>query len=119
SGGTATSTATTSLLPGEHVVTAVYSGDSNFLTSTSPFLIQEVNNPLSAIAVTPPNPSILINGTEQFVASGTFTDHSSAILSTGGTWALGNSMTNGVLAPMGAAGSTGLLYYFGGQGSGG
>ena len=118
SGATAISPATTSLTPGEHVVTAVYSGDANFSTSTSPFLIQVVNNPLASIAVTPANPSIFISGTQQFVATGTFTDTTAAILPTGGTWAVENSMTNGVRAPM-SAGSNGLLYYFGGQDSGG
>jgi hypothetical protein len=119
SGATATSPATTTLTPGEHVVTAVYSGDTNFLSRTSAFLIQVVNNPLVSIAVTPANPSILVGGTEQFAATGTFTDTSSAILPTGGTWALGNTMTNGVRAPMAAAGGNGLLYYFGGQDAGG
>ena len=118
SGGTANGSATTTLSPGEHVVTAVYSGDADFLASTSLFLIQEVNNPLSSIAVTPANPSVFVGGTKQFVATGTFTDTTSAILPTGGTWAVENSMTNGVRAPM-SAGSNGLLYYFGGQDSGG
>ena len=119
SGATATSPTTTTLTPGEHVVAAVYSGDNNFQTSTSLFLIQVVNNPLVSIAVTPVNPSIFVSGTQQFVATGTFTDTSSAILPTGGTWAMGKTMTNGVRAPMAAAGSTGVLYYFGGQDAGG
>ena len=119
SGATATSPTTTTLTPGEHVVAAAYSGDNNFQSSTSPFLIQVVNNPLVSIAVTPVNPSIFVGGTEQFAATGTFTDNSSAILPTGGTWALGNTMTNGVRAPMAVAGGTGLLYYFGGQDAGG
>jgi hypothetical protein len=118
SGANATSPATSSLSPGEHVVTAVYSGDTNFLPSTSAFLIQVVNNPLVSIAVTPSNPSISVGGTQQFTATGKFADNTSAILPTGGTWAVGNSMTNGVGAPM-AAGSNGLLYYLGGQDAGG
>ena len=114
-GGTGASLASSSLAPGEHVVTAVYSGDSNFLSSASPFLIQAVNNPLVSIAVTPAAPTIFVGGSEQFAATGTFTDGTSAILPTGGTWALGNPLSNGVLAPMAAAGGNGLLYYFGGQ----
>ena len=115
SGGSATSPAITTLSPGQHTITAVYGGDTDFTGSTSPFLIQVVNNPLKSIAVTPANPTIFVTDTQQFVATGTFADGSSAILPTGGTCALGNTMTNGVRAPMSATGSNGMLYFFGGQ----
>jgi len=44
SGGSA-SVSTSSLSPGSHSMTATYRGDSNFSTSTSVVLIQEVNGP--------------------------------------------------------------------------
>jgi probable HAF family extracellular repeat protein len=51
---------TSSLSVGIHNITASYSGDSNFAASTSPVLIQVVNQAASATALTPsPNPSTL------------------------------------------------------------
>ena len=119
SGGTAMSADTTSLAAGQHTITAVYSGSTDFTGSTSPFLIQTVNNALTSIVVTPAKPTIFVGGTQQFTATGTFADGSSAILPTGGTWAVGNSLTSAVRAPMAAAGSNGTLYFFGGQDGGG
>ena len=116
SGLTAVSSATTTLTPGERTVTAVYSGDSNF-ASSSGALLEIVNNPINTITVTPVNPSIPIGDTQQFVATGTFADGTSAILPSGGTWAAGNTLTTGVWGPMAAAGSNGLIYFFGGQDS--
>ena len=117
--GTATSAAVTNLSAGQHVVTAVFAGDTDFSASTSTFFVQTVNNPLSSIAVTPASSTIVVGQTEQFTATGTFKDGSSAILPPGGTWALGNAMTNPVSAPMTAAGANGQLYFFGGQDTGG
>jgi large repetitive protein len=116
--GTATSSATTSLAAGQHVVTAVFAGDMDFTGSTSPFLIQTVTNNLSSIVVNPPAPTIVVGQTQRFTGTGTFADGSSAILPPGSTWATGNSMTSPVSAPMAAAGNNGttsLLYFFGGQ----
>src|SRR5204863_10180493 len=42
-GGSATSGATSTLSVGNHTITAVYSGDGNFNTSTSPNFTQTVN----------------------------------------------------------------------------
>ena len=45
---------------------------------------------LSSISVTPSNPSIAINATEQFTATGNYSDGSTADLSTSVTWASSN-----------------------------
>ena len=68
--------------------------------------------------MTPATPTIFVAGTQQFVATGTFTDTSLAILPSGGTWTAESFLPNAVLGPMTAAGSNGLLYYLGGQDGG-
>ena len=118
SGGTA-SVSTSSLLPGQHTIAAVYSGSTDFTGSTSAFFTQTVTNALKSISVTPGTATIFLGQTQQFTANGTFADGTSAILPTGGVWAVGNSLTNAVRAPMAAAGNNGILYFFGGQDGGG
>ena len=51
--GNQASFATSSLTLGSHPITAVYSGDSNFLGSTSPAVSQVVNGGLSVTGITP------------------------------------------------------------------
>ena len=60
---------------------------------TSPPATVTVTNPLVSIAVTPPAPSIIINTTQQFTATGTYTDGSTADITTQVTW---NSATPSV-----------------------
>lgn len=116
--GTATSMAVSTLIAGQHVITAAFSGDTDFTGSTSPFFVETVNNPLASIAVTPANSTIVVGQSEQFASTGTFKDGTSSILPPGGTWAMGPPMTNPVSAPMGATGPNGI-YFFGGQDAGG
>src|SRR5882762_8908279 len=54
SGGTAT-LATSALVGGVHSITAVYGGDANFASSTSPVLMQTVNKAASSTAVVSSN----------------------------------------------------------------
>ena len=57
--GSASSSATTTLAAGNHTVTAVYSGDSNFNNSNSSTLTQTVNKSFSAVSVSSTvNPSV-------------------------------------------------------------
>jgi large repetitive protein len=56
-GGTATC-ATTGLAAGSHPITAVYSGDGNFTTSTSPVLTQSVLSTTTTTVASSANPSV-------------------------------------------------------------
>ena len=60
---------------------------------------------LSSIAVTPANSSIAIGGTEQFTATGTYTDGSTNNLTASATWSSNNS---GIAAVSNTSGSQGL-----------
>lgn len=60
---------------------------------------------LASIAVTPVNSSIAIGGTEQFAATGTYTDGSTNNLTASATWSSNNS---GVAAVSNTSGSQGL-----------
>ena len=51
--GNAASLTTSSLAIGTHSITAVYSGDTNFLGSTSPVLTQVVVYPLTTVTLSP------------------------------------------------------------------
>ncbi len=48
-------------------------------------------NTLSSIAVTPANPSITIASTKQFIATGTYSDGSTAVITTSVTWTSSNT----------------------------
>ncbi len=90
----------TSLTPGTTLVTAVLGGVTSAavtLTVTPATLV--------SIAITPTGPSIPVAGTEQFIATGTYSDSSTQILTSSVTWA----STAASLAPISnAAGSQGL-----------
>ena len=65
---------------------------------------------LTAIAVTPLNPSVDVNGTQQFTATGTYSDSSTVDLTSTATWGSSNTSkatinTNGLATGV-AAGST-------------
>src|SRR5471032_1173645 len=63
-------------------------GASSGTTTTTPTLV--------SIAVTPANLTMAIGTTQQFVATGTFTDSSTSVLSTGLTWGVkGSNITIG------------------------
>ena len=77
------------------------SGSTN-LTVTAPVLV--------SISVTPANPSIVKNGTQQFTATGTYSDNSTQNLTSSVTWSSTNTavatITSGGLATGVGAGST-------------
>jgi hypothetical protein len=60
---------------------------------------------LVTIAVTPSSPSITLGLTQQFIATGTYTDNTTHVLTTQATWA---SSATGVATISNAAGSNGL-----------
>ncbi|MGO9914629.1 MAG: beta strand repeat-containing protein, partial [Isosphaeraceae bacterium] len=110
SNGVTTATFTTASLSdgAGQEITAVYSGDPNFTTSTSPPLSQTVNPStpvLTSITVTPASPSAAKGLTEQFTATGTYTDGSTANLTNQVAWA---SATTSVATISNTAGSQGL-----------
>jgi hypothetical protein len=88
SGGSATLT-DSSLSSGTHSITAVYSGDSNYNTSTSPILTQTVNPVLVSISVSPQGLSVAVGVTQQYTAEGSYNDGSQQDLTTSPslTWA--------------------------------
>src|SRR6185436_16163920 len=51
-------TSALSVVGSPHAITAVYSGDSNFTSSTSPVLLQTVQRVLVSVAVNPPSASV-------------------------------------------------------------
>ncbi len=88
----------TSLALGTAVVTAT-SGSINNHTNLT------VSPALVSIAVTPAGPSILVNGTQQFTATGTYTDSSHQDITGNVTW----SSSDTTLATVNAAGlATGI-----------
>jgi N-acetylneuraminic acid mutarotase len=90
SGGVATFNAT-SLTTGVHTITALYSGDDNFNSSTSAGLTQVVGTAtLVSLAVSPVNPSIAKGTTQQFTVTGTYTDGSTQNLTSSVTWSSSN-----------------------------
>ena len=70
----------TALTPGLATITATFNGVSGTatLTVTAP--------PLVSIAVTPANPSIQAGATQQFVATGTYADNSTQVITNAVTW---------------------------------
>ena len=114
SGGVASlSTAATSLLPGSHSISAKYSGDSNFLASTSSTLAQTVNPAATTTTLaSSANPSAVgksvtftanvsssvsgtLTGTVNFYLDGGTTPVSSASLSSGSAHFSTSSLTAG------------------------
>ncbi len=83
--------------------TAVVSALSGTVTGSTSLTVTAAT--LVSIAVTPANPSIMLNGTQQFTATGTYTDNSTQDLTTTATW----SATNTAIATISnAPGSNGL-----------
>jgi uncharacterized protein YjdB len=81
-------------LAGGGSYTAQYSGDSAYRAGTSACTPLVVVAPtLASIAVTPADPSILAGTTQQFVATGTYSDASTADLSGLVTWASDTTAT--------------------------
>jgi uncharacterized protein YjdB len=78
----------------------------------SPATITKTTISLNSISITPLNPSIAVNATEQFTATGNYSDGSTANLSSSVTWASSNqadATMNGTGVATGmAAGSTAI-----------
>jgi hypothetical protein len=64
-----------------------------------------VTNPLVSIAVTPANPSIAAGTNQQFIATGTYADNSTQVLTSTATWASSNT---GVATISNSPGTQGL-----------
>jgi Big-like domain-containing protein/Kelch motif protein len=76
---------TSSLVLGSHSITAVYSGNTTYVGSTSPILTQNVLT-LTSISVTPQNASLAVGATQQFTATGTFSNQSQGNITSSATW---------------------------------
>jgi trimeric autotransporter adhesin len=89
----------TAIATGTSTISAVLSG----ITGTTVLTVSAAV--LQSIAVTPANPSVPAGGTEQFTATGTFSDKSTQNITTQVTWA---SATTSVATISNASGSQGL-----------
>ncbi len=73
------------------LATGVAKGSSNITASlsgiTSPAALLMVTKVLQSIAVTPANPTIAAGATQQFTATGTYSDNSTANITASATWA--------------------------------
>jgi hypothetical protein len=76
---------TSSLALGSHSITAVYSGNSTYAGSTSPTLTQNVLT-VTSISVTPTNVQLPIGASQQFTATGTFSNGSQGNITSSVTW---------------------------------
>jgi hypothetical protein len=74
-----------SLVLGVHSITAVYGGDSNYVSSTSPILSESVLT-LTSIAIAPSTLSLPVGATQQFTATGTFSGGSTGNITAVATW---------------------------------
>jgi uncharacterized protein YjdB len=77
--------ATATLASGTHSITAVYGGNSTYASSVSPILVQNVVT-VTAISVTPQNASLAVGATQQFTATGTFSNGSQGNITSSATW---------------------------------
>jgi PKD repeat protein len=94
----------TGVAAGTSVVSAAFGGKTVTTTVTVPVAT------LASIAVTPATASVAVGGTQQFVATATYSDNSTAIITTTVSWTSGTTAV-GTILPTGiatgvAAGST-------------
>jgi len=92
----ATSGLVTGVAAGSSVITGTYGGMSANSTATVPAVT------LASIAVTPANATVVVGGVQQFVAIGTYSDGSNAIITSSANWSSGTT-ANGTIAATGAA----------------
>lgn len=97
----------TTITAGSAMVTAVFGG----VSSTAQLTVNAAT--LTSLAVTPMNANITVGATQQYTATGTFSDGSIRVLTSQATWASSNLNTASI---SNAAGSEGLAS---GQGLGG
>ena len=76
---------TSGLAVGSHSITAVYGGDTNYVGSTSSVLTQNIKT-LSSISLSPTNISVPVGATQQFMATGTFSDATTGNITASATW---------------------------------
>src|SRR5262249_32916549 len=77
-----------------YVVAGAYTGDPNAgggSASSPEASATPQQPPLSSIAVTPSNPTVTVGGTQQFTATGTYSDGSTQNLTSQVTWASSNT----------------------------
>jgi len=85
--------ATSALAVGAHAINAIYSGDVNFASSTG-MLTQTINAALPTLTllnISPANSSIYVGSTQQYVATGQFSDNSVQDLTGTAAWTSSNS----------------------------
>ena len=99
--GTATIGATTGLATGVAVGTASISATVGSVTGSTVLTVTSAT--LQSIAVTPANPSIAAGASQQFAATGTYSDGSHLDLSAAVTWASGTTATATIGATSGLA----------------
>ncbi|MGA3093578.1 MAG: Ig-like domain repeat protein [Terriglobales bacterium] len=101
SGGIATYS-TSTLAVGSNSITASYGGDANDSGSTSATLTQTVQNSvtLTSISVTPQNAALPIGATQQFTATGTYSNGTQGNVTSTATW----TTSDGTIATITAAG---------------
>src|SRR5467141_2003129 len=108
SGGTAT-LATSALVGGVHSITAIYGGDANFASSTSPVLMQTVNKAASSTSVVSSNSAsnrgAAVTFTATVTSSATGTPTGTVTFKDGAT-TLGTGMVSGGTAMFTTAGLT-------------
>jgi hypothetical protein len=98
---------TSTLTVGSHSITAQYSGDTNFAASTGA-VTQVVNAPptLVSILVAPNAPVLFTGDSQQFTATGQYSDGSSLDLTNTATWASSDT-TVATFNPSGLASAVG------------
>ncbi len=107
---TCTSTGHTGSPMGTYPVTCSGAADPNYTITYTDGTLTIGAAALTSIAVTPANPSVAKGLTQQFIATGTYTDGSNADLTSSATWASSNTTTATItsfgLASATAAGTT-------------
>jgi hypothetical protein len=107
--GTATLAGTSAVTPGVYIF-SIQAANTVSPSASQPFKLTVTAPTLTSIAVTPANPSITKGATEQFTATGTYSNSSTANITSQVTWASGTTsvaaITSGGLASGVAAGSS-------------
>ncbi|HEX9171534.1 MAG TPA: ice-binding family protein [Telluria sp.] len=90
----------TGVAAGSSVITASFGGKSATANATATAVT------LSSIAVTPANATVAVGGSQQFLAVATYSDNSTAIITTTATWTSSSTATATVLSTGVATGVT-------------
>ncbi len=91
---------TSGLSGGSHPITAVYSGDATSPPSTSAGLTQVVTVPVQSIAVTATSMTVAVGATDQFTATCTYTDSTTAPCTNSVSWS-SDTLTVATVNPAG------------------